>query len=956
MAEEKSRPNFQAVLRMKPFRFMTTRLKTVGVKSKAFTARKFNFVRKFTKKKRFAIKGKMIGKALSQHTGFQSFYQVLRNRYIERLQQQFLHTDLLNKGKESIWKSMDMVFPTGGTAAPASLTPQAVQPQTESFKPFQQLEGGGMIIPPMEADPVYLEQKRRAALRAAAPKKPVLPPSARVYSRAEEISPARGKPSDTSNKAIRQEETAPHILPVPESQPAVEEIPAAPAEAPVEEVSTPAPVTPPARTVENPTLESTGPAPRLPAAPSAAAQGAPPPVHTVQRMPEKTAPPPAPPVTNPEVRQAAPRIHCVTPSSQPPKIVPPQAKPVQRMQAVPTSPPGPVRLAPVQPEIPSAEEPGSKPQQPQAPPAPIKDAAEPAGPQTQPLPVSSPVAPTPEPAIVAKGKFEATVRAPSLQASSPTVEKEPKAVEKNLSSAQPPEIVLPRRLEKQTPRRMAAKPAPQKQAEKPPLLPVQAVPPEPVKKSLLPIQSPATPPVRTPAELVTLPEGRPARSPAPVPVKAAMLPVRRPKPEELAEPEQKPGAKAIATPLLPKVQPEAMPESNGEVELPSVDLPVEAQPEMKPAEVAKPRQPLPAVTLPAVHARRAARIRLARRPTLKKPDPQPSAKSEPATPAKEQPTPSLATRVASHIQARAEQYLAIAHRKPAIRRALLAVTSQPALPDQHPVNPPAEPAPQRLNARPVAAKPISSRPTPPGLAQRLAAPAVLPAEHPASSPEMPQESHPSRQPFWRAPASPQLSAARQIPAGTTPIHPAGQTARLQDLPQPNPVRRMAARPVRVLQEPESVPLPVPLADMPVPPRPAGQVQVNRNLSQQVRQKYLPSQPAAPAPAQVSSPAPAAVSAGTVQRQMETRKTSPKPPLAMPVVHAHPPAEVSGVVQRALDKPATLPAAPEEALPPPAEENKDQQPPLNISQIADQVYPILIRRLEIEKERHAGKFW
>jgi hypothetical protein len=959
MAEDKSLPNFQTVLRTKPFGFMAARLKTVGRKSKAFTSRKFNFAKKYTRKNRINTKGVLAGKVLSKRAGFQRIYQNLRKRYVERPLQQFLHADLMKKGKQSIWKSMDMVFPTGGSSAPAPAQPVA-QPQAESFNPFQQVEGG-TIIPRMEVDPVFIEQKRRAALRAAAPKKPVIASSSRVYSRAEEISPGRGKTSDTSNKETRQEVTPPPIVPLPESQPAAEETPAVPA--PEEQAAPMAPVTPPAQKVETPPAEQADTHLRPPAGPPPAPPAALPPVHSVQRMPEKATPPPAPPASRPEGRVEAPRIHSVTPTSLPTKIVPPAVRPVRRMKAAPAPQTAPAGKLPEQRDTFQGEKPAAKPADPPVPPLPNQAAAGPEISEPTQLPARQPGVALEVP-IEPERKYESTSPAPVGIPPAATVAGDTQAVEIKPSPAQPTGRALPWRPEQPAPRRMAALPVPPAPApeppnqavEAPPLQPVQDTPHLPVEKSPIPEQPPARSPVRIPAEKVTIPDRRP--QPAPIPMKAARLPERRPQPAESTEPEQEPTANKITAPLVPK----APPEPKGEVKPLSAELPASPEPEINLAEAPQPRPALSPVPFPAVRASRAARIRFARRPATRKLAEHSIPEQVLSGEAKQPPTPTAGKPVVQQNKARTAPYLAITHHKPTARRESVTVAPKPALPEQPPATLPVEPAPRPgrpVTARAIVAKAISSRPAALELAQLPSVPAFPPGEAPSPLPEKTQEFHPAGQAIRRALTGPELSPAKQTPGEPAQIRPAEQPARPQGLPQATPVRRMTARPVRITPaanqpNPESVQPPVPLLRLAVAPRQVGQVQAGRKLSQQVKQKYVSGQPAAPAPLPATAPAP--VSAGTVQRQMETQKTLPKPAMPMPVVQVRRPAEVTGVVQRAFDEPGALPALAEDTPALPGEELQNQPPELNFNKIADQVYPFVIRRLEIEKERHAGKFW
>ena len=962
MAEEKPLPNFQTLLRKKLFRFMTARLKTVGAKSKAFTARRFNFAQKYNRKNRFNIKSNLASKVLSKRTGFQRIYQNLHKRYIDRPQQQFMHADLMNKGKESIWKSMDMVFPTGGTAAAA---PQVAQPQTESYKPFQQLEGGGMIIPRMEVDPVYLEQKRTAALRSAAPKKPVIPPSARVHSRAEEISPGMGNQTSQVNiSEIGQSAVPPEIVALPESLPVVEEAPAAPVEAPVEQVTTSAPVTPPAGKAENPLVEPADTRPHLPATPPAAAR-----VPSVQRLPEKAAPPlpPPPPVSRTEGHAETPRIRSVAPApaSLPAKNVPPTAKPVRRMTAAPV----PASKVPVLQGIPPLEKQVVEPEELPAPPAPVKVAVEPETPATNPMPARQPVV-APEPARDAEVTYQKTIPAPVLEPPAAPARKEPKALEIKPSPVRSTEPVLPLRPEKPAVRRMTAKPPqapkePGQPVETPPVQNVPAMPGAAVEKKALPEYQPAKSPLRIPAEKVTIPERRPPTTPAPVPQKETRLSERPALPAELTGSGQKTATRKVAAPFVPDVPPETAPGPKAMLEPTSVDLAAPAQPEINPAEVVQPKLPASSVPFPVVRASRAAKVRLARRPTLRKTPVRPIPTQGPSRQAGEQPTPRSDKPVAPHFKARTEPYPAMAHRKSAVRRAPVTVSPKPALPELPHSLPPVEASPRRITARPVSGQPIPGTPPSPMPVHSLVSPA-LPAsvqnEQPAQSIEKPQQAGSARQAVWNAPAGPGQIPARPMPAEVGPVAPAEQPAR----PQSAGVQRMLARPVITSKlapasssqpKSESVQLPAPLLlRLAVPPHPMGQVQASQNLSQQVKQKYT-SGIAKSAGLPAALPTPAPVSAGTVQRLVETKKTTPKPAIPMPVVRAQRAPEVSGVVQRMLDQPGVAVPEPASETPPPAGEEQQNQPPgLNFNEIADQVYPIVIRRLEIEKERHAGKFW
>jgi hypothetical protein len=65
------------------------------------------------------------------------------------------------------------------------------------------------------------------------------------------------------------------------------------------------------------------------------------------------------------------------------------------------------------------------------------------------------------------------------------------------------------------------------------------------------------------------------------------------------------------------------------------------------------------------------------------------------------------------------------------------------------------------------------------------------------------------------------------------------------------------------------------------------------------------------------------------------------------------------VQRALED-STTPAPKEPAQddrpPETAEESGPEKAALDLEQIADQLYPLVMRKLEIEKERYLGRRW
>ncbi len=233
------------------------------------------------------------------------------------------------------------------------------------------------------------------------------------------------------------------------------------------------------------------------------------------------------------------------------------------------------------------------------------------------------------------------------------------------------------------------------------------------------------------------------------------------------------------------------------------------------------------------------------------------------------------------------------------------------------------------------------------------------------SPKSADRPTPERRPGIAAqPARPDSQPLSPLPGPQAPLSlPGRQPPVVQAVPLPRPGQ--AARPAQIAA---LIARPARTASAPalIQPRP------ERTLPQQIQRKYAAHAAAKavqPLERTLAHPAapPSTPANATVQREPATESPHPsaKPAayaeMPLPLPHPAPAPADTGLVQRTAADPssgggAALEPATAGSPEPQAQPQPNPRQALDLDQIASQVYPILLRKLEIEKERSFNGSW
>ncbi|NMB88210.1 MAG: hypothetical protein GYA17_07605 [Chloroflexi bacterium] len=312
----------------------------------------------------------------------QRLYRQVARTYL----QPHLYTRRLDRQEPPAWKPLDMILPGSGALAAGAQplpfsapgTPGAPQ-RVQSVHSFS----AGQAIPRMEDDPLAMKKSQAQPVQQSRPRKPVVPPGHRMFSRVVEVAPhaPAGRAPEPPGEAGRRD-----------SRPAVDAPGTASAPPPA------VPMPPPAAVPRPPVAQ---PAPPRPAAtePAAPRDDAHPRVET----PVPGGPAPAP-VGRPSPGALWPDVPVQSPTAPHGREEPPASPPAAATQPQPERP-RPVRPGTVQ-RLPEATpRPATRPYRPESatparpapPPARMKAAA--VLPPTPPLAPGRPPMPAPRPAL-----------------------------------------------------------------------------------------------------------------------------------------------------------------------------------------------------------------------------------------------------------------------------------------------------------------------------------------------------------------------------------------------------------------------------------------------------------------------------------------------------------------------------------------------------------------------------